>query len=50
MSNLQHTKPLRVAIAGLGAIGKSIATTLAKGEVPGVVLTAVSANVEPDFD
>jgi aspartate dehydrogenase len=43
MSNLQHTKPLRVAIAGLGAIGKSIATTLAKGEVPGVVLTAVSA-------
>lgn len=34
---------LRIAIAGLGAIGKSIATTLAKGGVPGVVLTAVSA-------
>ncbi|MFY9136959.1 aspartate dehydrogenase [Zwartia sp.] len=34
---------LRIAIAGLGAIGKSIATTLAKGGVPGVELTAVSA-------
>jgi aspartate dehydrogenase len=36
-------KNLRIAIAGLGAIGKSIATTLAKGGVPGVELTAVSA-------
>lgn len=43
MSNLKQSKPLRVAIAGLGAIGKSIATTLAQGKVPGVVLTAVSA-------
>ena len=36
-------KSLRVAIAGLGAIGKSLATRLASGAVPGVVLTAVSA-------
>ena len=36
-------KPLRVAIAGLGAIGKSLATRLTEGVVPGVVLTAVSA-------
>ena len=43
MPNSIQTKPLRVAIAGLGAIGKSIAITLAQGSVPGVVLTAVSA-------
>ena len=35
--------PIRVAIAGLGAIGKSLATRLAAGMVPGVVLSAVSA-------
>lgn len=34
---------LRIAIAGLGAIGQSIAKTLAMGGVPGVELTAVSA-------
>ena len=39
----QPVKPLRIAIAGLGAIGKSIAITLSQGRVPGVVLTAVSA-------
>ena len=43
MSQKQASKPLRVAIAGLGAIGKSIAQSLAAGKVPGVVLTAVSA-------
>jgi aspartate dehydrogenase len=43
MSQTQASKPLRVAIAGLGAIGKSIAKSLAAGKVPGVVLTAVSA-------
>ena len=43
MSNSTTKQPLRVAIAGLGAIGKSIASALAKGSVPGVVLTAVSA-------
>ncbi len=36
-------KKIRVAIAGLGAIGKSLATKLAAGVVPGVELTAVSA-------
>ena len=36
-------RPLRVAIAGLGAIGKSLARSLAAGVVPGVELTAVSA-------
>ena len=43
MSNTLNKKPLRIAIAGLGAIGKAIAVTLVKGSVPGVVLTAVSA-------
>ncbi len=43
MSQTQAPKPLRVAIAGLGAIGKSIAKSLATGKVPGVILTAVSA-------
>ena len=36
-------KPLRSAIAGLGAIGKSLARTLAAGSIPGVTLSAVSA-------
>ena len=34
---------LRVAIAGLGAIGQSLAKSLASGTVPGVQLVAVSA-------
>lgn len=34
---------IRVAIAGLGAIGQSLARSLASGKVPGVVLAAVSA-------
>ena len=38
-----NIKPIRVAIAGLGAIGKSLAKHLANGAVPGVILTAVSA-------
>jgi len=36
-------QPIRIAIAGLGAIGKALAKRLADGTVPGVVLTAVSA-------
>ncbi|MEY4112613.1 MAG: hypothetical protein RL082_1115 [Pseudomonadota bacterium] len=36
-------KKIRVAVAGLGAIGKSLSTKLAAGAVPGVELTAVSA-------
>ena len=43
MTQAAQKPNLRIAIAGLGAIGKSIATTLAKGGVPGVELTAVSA-------
>jgi aspartate dehydrogenase len=39
----KNIQPIRVAIAGLGAIGKSLAIRLAAGVVPGVVLTAVSA-------
>lgn len=34
---------LRVALAGLGAIGQSIAKVLASGALPGMELTAVSA-------
>src|SRR5690349_16895533 len=37
------TAPLRVAIAGLGAIGLKVAEALDRG-IPGCVLTAVSAN------
>ena len=44
MSNTQHVAPeIRVAIAGLGAIGQSLARSLAAGKVPGVKLVAVSA-------
>lgn len=37
------TPKVRVAIAGLGAIGQSLAQSLASGRVPGVELVAVSA-------
>jgi len=44
MTDIRTTvAPLRVAIAGLGAIGKALALTLDKGGIPGFVLTAVSA-------
>ncbi|HSM94807.1 MAG TPA: aspartate dehydrogenase [Rhizomicrobium sp.] len=38
-----QANPVRVAIAGLGSIGKSVAARLAAGAVPGVVLTAAAA-------
>jgi aspartate dehydrogenase len=37
-------QPLTLAIAGLGAIGMRVATAVDRGEVPGIRLTAVSAN------
>ncbi len=45
MSELQKSSasPVRVAIAGLGAIGQSLAQSLAANKVPGVQLVAVSA-------
>lgn len=45
MSNNQTSSvvDIRVAIAGLGAIGQSLARSLAAGKVPGVKLVAVSA-------
>jgi aspartate dehydrogenase len=43
--------PVRVAIAGLGAIGKALALELDRGGIPGFVLTAVSAkNVDKAED
>lgn len=39
----KNSTTLRVAIAGLGAIGQSLAKSLAAGAVPGVELVAVSA-------
>ena len=36
-------EPLKVAIAGFGAIGHTLAVTLGRGGVPGVRLTAVAA-------
>jgi len=38
-----HVSDTRVAIAGLGAIGRSLATSLSAGGVPGMRLVAVSA-------
>jgi aspartate dehydrogenase len=43
MSQNSSPKKIRVAIAGLGAIGQSLARSLAAGVVPGVELVAVSA-------
>jgi len=43
MTSPTPPQPIRIAIAGLGAIGKALAKRLADGTVPGVVLTAVSA-------
>ncbi len=42
-SEARNVKDTRVAIAGLGAIGRSLATSLAAGDVPGMRLVAVSA-------
>ena len=39
----RNQKTIRVAIAGLGAIGKAIAVKLSTGAIPGIELTAVSA-------
>lgn len=39
---MSHTPPLRVGIAGLGAVGLDVARRLIDGDVPGLVLTAVA--------
>ena len=36
----------RIAIAGLGAIGRTLAARIARGTIPGTVLTAVAARDE----
>jgi aspartate dehydrogenase len=43
MTTSHSNSPIRIAIGGLGAIGKALARRLAEGSVPGVVLSAVSA-------
>ena len=43
MTTTHSTTPIRIAIGGLGAIGKALARRLTNGSVPGVVLAAVSA-------
>ena len=43
MTTSHSSTPIRIAIGGLGAIGKALARRLADGSVPGVVLAAVSA-------
>ena len=43
MTTSHSITPIRIAIGGLGAIGKALARRLADGGVPGVVLAAVSA-------
>src|SRR5690625_4929636 len=40
---MNAVQPQRVAIAGLGSIGQVVALALARNEVPGFVLAAVSA-------
>ena len=39
---MSHQQPLRIGIAGLGAVGLDVAKRLIDGDVPGVVLTAVA--------
>lgn len=43
MTTSHSNSPIRIAIGGLGAIGKALARRLAEGTVPGVVLSSVSA-------
>jgi aspartate dehydrogenase len=43
MTTSHSSTPIRIAIGGLGAIGKALARRLADGSVPGVDLAAVSA-------
>jgi aspartate dehydrogenase len=43
MTTSHSNSPIRIAIGGLGAIGKALARRLAEGTVPGVILSAVSA-------
>ncbi len=38
------TKPLRLAIGGLGAIGLTVANRVDRGDLPGIALVAVSAS------
>jgi aspartate dehydrogenase len=38
--------PTRIAIAGLGAIGKALATRIAGGAIPGTILACVAARDE----
>ena len=39
---MSHREPLRIGIAGLGAVGMDVARSLIDGDVPGLVLTAVA--------
>ena len=39
---MPHKQPLRVGVAGLGAVGLDVARRLIDGVIPGVVLTAVA--------
>jgi aspartate dehydrogenase len=39
---MQHAQPLKVAIAGLGAIGLPVARALDAGQLPGLMLAAVA--------
>lgn len=38
-------EPVKVAIAGFGAIGKAVASKLRNGAMPGIVLTAVASAI-----
>jgi aspartate dehydrogenase len=40
--NMAPSRPLRVAVAGLGAIGKVLVSKLGRGVVPGITLAAVA--------
>ena len=42
-SNESKAPPIRVAVAGFGAIGSEVARAVDAGELPGIVLAAVSA-------
>jgi len=47
LAGARHSpRPLRIAIAGMGAIGTAVARAIVQGAIPGATLAAVSARDE----
>ncbi|ORE94246.1 L-aspartate dehydrogenase [Stappia sp. 22II-S9-Z10] len=43
MTRRDHSQPIKVAVAGLGAVGMTVVRAIASGDLPGFTLAAVSA-------